>query len=468
MESEDDENDVFEENFKSVIEDDKVIEEGDPVKPGDTLVVSEPFVYAIQPQYKTKVCEYCLKYKDVWNGIKLCSKCEVIGYCSDLCKEADEERHRLECSLVRHSGRKQYPHRAWFVARACLRVQKEGYDIPDRINNKKSRCFGDLMDHYDDVTNDMKKLENDFWFKEVSEILGSLMPEREEYISIYGRLLVNSFALRADNNGEEENVGTALYRANSIFDHSCQPNATTVFSGKKLYIKSIVSSPSLDLSQFYIAYLDHSIPRDARRNRLRNTWYFECGCSGCQDLDTELCKHSAICSDTCNGCVNVDVSTWLWSPCNTCGAELSKTNKFRYQEIYEMVRDVVDENGGDYTYTDVNEFLVKQMSPVFHTLDIELLQASNGAANGYYISKDWVKALPFFEKSLPGIRKYYTPLCGYLSSALERYADCLHHNGQIKKAQLIVQEANDIMKIIPGKDNYYYKQYFLPKLQKIL
>ena len=45
---------------------------------------------------------------------------------------------------------------------------------------------------YDDVTNDMKKLENDFWFKEVSEILGSLMPEREEYISIYGRLLVSS------------------------------------------------------------------------------------------------------------------------------------------------------------------------------------------------------------------------------------------------------------------------------------
>ena len=45
---------------------------------------------------------------------------------------------------------------------------------------------------------------------------------------------VNSFALRADNNGEEENVGTALYRANSIFDHSCAPNATTIFSGDHL------------------------------------------------------------------------------------------------------------------------------------------------------------------------------------------------------------------------------------------
>ena len=32
------------------------------------------------------------------------------------------------------------------------------------------------------------------------------------------------------------------------------------------------------------------------------------------------------------------------------------------------------------------------------------MQAANGAANGYYISKDWVKAIPFFELSLPGIR----------------------------------------------------------------
>ena len=75
---------------------------------------------------------------------------------------------------------------------------------------------------------------------------------------------MNSFALRADNNGEEENVGTALYRANSIFDHSCRPNATTIFSGKKLYIKSLISMASLELSKFYISYLDQSLSRNAR------------------------------------------------------------------------------------------------------------------------------------------------------------------------------------------------------------
>ena len=136
------------------------------------------------------------------------------------------------------------------------------------------------------MTNDEGKIEYgyDFWYKDVKDLLGPRMPEREEYISIYGRLLVNSFALRADNNGEEENIGTALYRANSIFDHSCWPNATTVFSGnsqkesihlnkfipgKRLYIKSLVSSPNMKLSDFFISYLDQSMPRAARRAKLK-------------------------------------------------------------------------------------------------------------------------------------------------------------------------------------------------------
>ena len=37
-----------------------VVEEGEPVEPGDTLVRAKPFVYAIQPQFRTKICEYCL------------------------------------------------------------------------------------------------------------------------------------------------------------------------------------------------------------------------------------------------------------------------------------------------------------------------------------------------------------------------------------------------------------------------
>ena len=99
--------------------------------------------------------------KDCWRGIKLCTKCEFVGYCSDQCRygkhvnlglimfvvrDEDLPRHRKECELVSASGRRSYPHRAWFIARACIRVHQEGYNAPDRINKKRTRCFGDLMD----------------------------------------------------------------------------------------------------------------------------------------------------------------------------------------------------------------------------------------------------------------------------------------------------------------------------------
>ena len=43
-------------------------------------------------------------------------------------------------------------------------------------------------------------------------------------------------------------------------------------SGKKLFIKSMISSPAMELSSFFISYLDQATPRQARRNRLKNTW----------------------------------------------------------------------------------------------------------------------------------------------------------------------------------------------------
>ena len=76
----------------------------------------------------------------------MCSECDAVGYCSPACKEEDRERHMMECSLVSLRSRKVWPHRAWFIARACLKVQEEGYEQKERINNKKSRAFGDLVD----------------------------------------------------------------------------------------------------------------------------------------------------------------------------------------------------------------------------------------------------------------------------------------------------------------------------------
>jgi len=449
----------------------EVVEPGQPVRPGDTLALAQPFVFAIQPQYRQKVCENCLLFTEKWGEISLCPDCGAVGYCSEQCRAADRDRHRTECALVALRQKKAIPHRAWLVARAVLRVQEEGYSQQERVNSHQQRAFGDLMDHYEDVVAD-SSLQNSgwcgWWESEVGELLGGLMPDRREYLGVYGRLLVNSFALRVDNNGEEENVGTVLYRACSIFDHSCRPNATTVFSAGRLRIVATEPSPALDLSTYFISYLDEAMPRPARQAKLRRTWYFECGCVECQDPGGEQARNCAVCEvEECGGRAAVCIATWTWQPCHVCGAELSRAARVRYQETHEMVRQVVDENGGEYQFTDVSEFLVRQMRGLFHPLDTELWQAAQGAAHGHLAGKLLEKALPYLELSLPGVRLYYGRYQGYLAAHLEHLAECLLAGGRAGEATAAITEADSLLRVVPGQESLQYRRYFQPKLARI-
>ena len=57
-----------------------------------------------------------------------------------------------------------------------------------------------------------------------------------------------------------------------------------------------------------------------------------------------------MCGDlACPGLVPVQVEDWTWSVCSTCGRQLEREVRFRYQETFGVVREVVDDNGGEYT-----------------------------------------------------------------------------------------------------------------------
>ena len=156
--------------------------------------------------------------------------------------------------------------------------------------------------------------------------------------------------------------------------------------------------------------------------------YFDCLCPGCGDAELELSKHSARCErEACPGGVSVSVillstskiqifknaslqiSDWSWSPCDKCGSELSREARFRWVSVWgddmwwscvSGTRRPIRWSGRSWMTTagsisvsieksrtfpdtickfldtDVNEFLVRQMSPLFHHQDIELLQVS--------------------------------------------------------------------------------------------
>ena len=106
-------------------------------------------------------------------------------------------------------------------------------------------------------------------------------------------------------------IGLAVSPVLSLFNHSCEPNAVLVFPGSPRGEKG---SPSMQLvcireinpgdevkiiylfqpaysthlSQIVVSYVDTTLPRDQRREQLRDTYGFDCACPLCQRSENRL------------------------------------------------------------------------------------------------------------------------------------------------------------------------------------
>lgn len=59
-------------------------------------------------------------------------------------------------------------------------------------------------------------------------------------------MCINSFNILDQ---ELQSLGTGIYLAASIIDHSCQPNALAIFEGTTIYIRTLETLPYLDWSK---------------------------------------------------------------------------------------------------------------------------------------------------------------------------------------------------------------------------
>ena len=50
---------------------------------------------------------------------------------------------------------------------------------------------------------------------------------------------------------------------------------------------------------------------------------------------------------------------------------------------------------------------------------------------------------------------------------MEHYGEALYQLGRGEEARRAMEEARDIMRVIPGEENYMYRVYFMPKYLKI-
>lgn len=142
---------------------------------------------------------------------------------------------------------------------------------------------------------------------------GMILPNTAELLGIYGRVsyslrnilskdvltillqvCVNSFNIV---NGEMQPVGTGVYLAPSIIDHSCAPNAVVTFDGFELKVQAIQDLPCLDWDAIRICYIDLMNCNSDRMKELKERYYFDCDCPRCHSDNIDRYHYAAKCQD---------------------------------------------------------------------------------------------------------------------------------------------------------------------------
>ncbi|VDM17236.1 unnamed protein product [Wuchereria bancrofti] len=84
-------------------------------------------------------------------------------------------------------------------------------------------------------------------------------------------------------------IGKGLYLDLCAYDHSCRPNTIYTCNSFVATLRGLTAGVDLrNLNSTHYSYIDLINTTQQRRKLLKDTWYFECHCTRCDDPDDVL------------------------------------------------------------------------------------------------------------------------------------------------------------------------------------
>ncbi|KAL2163927.1 hypothetical protein VTH06DRAFT_3139 [Thermothelomyces fergusii] len=238
-----------------------------------------PMMHALKPG-NDHYCHHCLKDTEDMLGrppqtVKAmpCTGCKVARYCSKQCQKlAWGLYHRDECRILKHepamASQTLLTHRLIFW-------QQRGY-----LTTPQAKTLMLLESHFEEHTAHSELAEAIFDIgNAIREATGKKVQP-----SVPWRLLTvmrtNCIPLRPAKSIEDV-IGYAFDMVTAMINHSCAPNAFITFEGSHLRVRSL--KPIAAGEEITVSYADPSIPVFNRQRFLKDTFFFECRCKGCED-----------------------------------------------------------------------------------------------------------------------------------------------------------------------------------------
>ncbi|XP_018019607.1 N-lysine methyltransferase SMYD2 isoform X2 [Hyalella azteca] len=300
-----------------------------------------------------------------------------------------------------------------------------------------------------------------------------------ELLSIYGALLVNGFGV---TNCESEEIGSALYLAASILDHSCLPNAGVTFDGSRIVVRALQDFPNFQWSQININYIDGLTCREDRQRSLQRSYFFECHCQRCVDPEHNELENSFLCgNDSCVGVLGVGVTTI--ARCARCGFDGYSECAVQYWRVVARCRQLLqDEMGNEVkcsldaatdlllelcsvgkvasrksTKTPVDQSLVRAIQGcALHPFNIWRVKAVNAVNEAAIVEKNFNLAKDVGLTNVDAMRYYYGKNHQTYSFFLAKLSKLCVYCNDLYKGEELLKEAQVSVRVSYGDQHPIY------------
>lgn len=262
-------------------------------KIGDTIFKCQPLVRCLRHEKKRRLCDHCFgPIRPTIAKSRDCGLCHRMHFCSQECQLEDLAIHELECDILRQYYSPCFEHHFFrTILRLYLMVINDSQylDIQYKTYDGTDRSLKDLMTHSEDILSDTERLKRFVYIRQTLRYLSNEFNFRmnsDLLFRLFCQITINYFGIVSYVGTREALSGTGLYIEASVLNHSCDPNAATVYFGPTLVLKAI--KPIATGDEITINYVDFTLDPFRRQTALLKSFYFRCLCHRCESNESHF------------------------------------------------------------------------------------------------------------------------------------------------------------------------------------
>ncbi|KAI6010140.1 hypothetical protein EDC04DRAFT_2770593 [Pisolithus marmoratus] len=335
---------------------------------GDIVLSLRPHVFTLSTMYLDSHCSGCAGSPA--SGLKRCTGCRKVWYCTSTCQNNDWPIHKFECTAIQNCDAVRC------LGRIMWQIKRKSAGniwIQAMQSNRQSIHPTAVEGH----THLAQSLVRYLGASSPTELENYGIMSTADLVDVISRFIINTVALTTPSLTP---IGVAVSPLVALINHSCAPNVVVVFprcrkdSGNEPVAKVAALRNIAPGEEILMSYVDTTLPKSLRQMALMETYNFQCRCRACTESSEVDPREAVWCPTACGGTCSLPTEKNRVSRCNNCGAAINDPDAVMDaarvgQEALDKARSLQDSNEAKLLTTNIISVLMSaRLTPSTHPL----------------------------------------------------------------------------------------------------